>query len=138
VNRKEVRTIVKKLFLLLLAFCLGIFSPVAVSAWDVCETAVETLDVAGEVTFTSEFCNCEDGDVITIEINPVDPTVIIDRVEFTKATPHWQTNESWAEQTAVIAYTADVTLHKVTEKTHTIHLWLYLSTGEHIGVNAHF
>jgi hypothetical protein len=26
----------------------------------------------------------------------------------------------------------------VTEKTHTIHLWLYLSTGEHIGVNAHF
>jgi hypothetical protein len=129
---------VRKLSLLLLAFCLGIFSPVTASAWDVCETAVETLDVAGEVTFTSEFCNCVDGDVITIEIDPVDPTVIIDSVMFTKATPHWQTNESWAEQTAVVAYTADVILHKVTEKTHTIHLWVYLSTGEHIGVNAHF
>jgi hypothetical protein len=138
VNRKEVRTDVRKLSFLLLAFCLGIFSPASVNAWDVCETEVETLDVVGEVTFTSEFCNCVDGDVITIEITPADPAVTIDRVEFKKSTPHWQTNESWAEQTTVTPLTADVVLHKVTEKTHAIHLWLYLSTGEHIGVNAHF
>lgn len=128
----------RKFHFLALIFCLAIFVPSNVQAWEMCETSVETLDVAGEVTFTSSFCNCLDGDMITIEITPADPAVIIDRVEFTKATPHWQTNESWAEQTAVTPYTADVTLHKVTEKTHTIHLWLYLSTGEHIGVNAHF
>ncbi len=128
----------KKLSFLVLALCVGIFSPVTAHAWDVCETEVETLDVAGEVTFTSSFCDCVDADIITIQIIPADPAVVIDRVEFKKATPHWQTNESWAAQTAVDPYAADVILHKWTEKTHTIHLWLYLSTGEHIGVNAHF
>jgi len=61
---------------------------------------------------------------------------MIDSVVFTKTTQHWQINESWAEEFAVIPYTADVTLSKVTETT--THLWVYLSTGEHIGVNAHF
>jgi len=128
----------RRFFLLLLAFSLIILFPGNVNAWDVCETSVETKEVAGQVTFTSSFCNCLDGDTITIEITPTDPTVEIDSVVFTKATPHWQTNQSWAEEVAVTPYTADVMLHKVTEKTHTIHLWLYLSTGEHIGVNAHF
>lgn len=128
----------RRFSLLLLAFSLIILFPSNADAWDVCETAVETLEVAGEVTFTSSFCNCLDGDMIIIEITPTDPAVIIDSVIFTKATPHWQTSESWAEEVGVTSYTADVILHKVTEKTHTIHLWLYLSTGEHIGVNAHF
>ena len=128
----------RKFYFLALIFCLAIFVPSNTEAWEMCETSVETLEVAGEVTFTSSFCNCLDGDIITVEITPADPAVTIDRIEFTKATPHWKTNESWAEQTAVTPYTADVTLHKVTENTHTIHLWLYLSTGEHIGVNAHF
>ena len=128
----------RRFFLLLLAFSLIILFPGNVNAWDVCETSVETLEVAGEVAFTSSFCNCLDGDTITIEITPTDPTVEIESVVFTKATPHWETNQSWTEEVAVTPYTADVMLHKVTEKTHTIHLWLYLSTGEHIGVNAHF
>jgi hypothetical protein len=128
----------RKFFLLLLAFSLIILLPANADAWDVCETSVETLAVAGEVTFTSSFCNCLDGDMITIEITPTDPGVLIDSVVFTKATPHWETNESWAEEVGVTPYTADVILHKVTDKTKTIHLWVYLSTGEHIGVNAHF
>jgi hypothetical protein len=123
---------------LMLVLCVAVFYPSATYAWDMCETSVETLDVAGEVTFTSSFCNCVDGDVINIQITPTDASVTIDYVEFKKATPHWQTNLSWAEQTAVTPVTADVTLHKMTDKTHTIHLWVYLSTGEHIGVNAHF
>ena len=122
----------------LLVLCVAVFFPSATYAWDMCETSVETLDVAGEVTFTSSFCNCLDGETITIEITPADPGVTVDSVVFKKATPHWKTNESWAEQVGLTSYTADVTLHWVTEKTHTIHLWLYLSTGEHIGVNAHF
>jgi len=128
----------KKLPLLFLTFFLTFAFVGNANAWDACETSVETLEVAGVVTFTSSFCNCLDGDVITIQITPDDPSVTVDRVEFTKATPHWQSNESWAEQVAVTATTADVMLYWVTEKTHTIHLWLYLSTGEHIGVNAHF
>jgi hypothetical protein len=138
VNREEVRTEMRMFYILALIFCLAIFYPSSTYAWDMCETSVETLDVAGEVTFTSSFCGCLDGDVIIIEITPTDPAVTIDRVEFTKATPHWQTNESWAEQAAVTPQTADVILHMVTAKTRTIHLWVYLSTGEHIGVNAHF
>ena len=128
----------RRFYLLLFAFSLIILFPGNTDAWEVCETSVETLDVAGEVTFTSSFCNCLDGDIITIEMTPTDPGVTIDSVVFTKATPHWQTNQSWAEEFAVTPYTADVILHKVTEKTKTIHLWLYLSTGEHIGVNPHF
>lgn len=123
---------------LMLVLCVAVFFPSTTYAWEMCETSVETLDVAGEVTFTSSFCNCLDGETITIEIDPVDAGVTVDSVVFKKATPHWQTNASWAEQFAITDYTADVILHKVTDKTHTIHLWLYLSTGEHIGVNAHF
>lgn len=87
VHRKEVRTEVRKPFFLLVALCVGIFAPTNAQAWDVCETAVETLEVAGEVTFTSSFCNCQNDDIITIEITPDDPSVTIDRVEFIKATP---------------------------------------------------
>ena len=128
----------RKLSFLLLAFCLAIFFPTNASAWDVCETSVETLDVAGEISFTSSFCNCLDGDIITIQITPTNPAVVIDSVVFTKATPHWQTNQSWAEPGAITPYVAQVVLHKVTQETNTIHLWVYLSTGEHIGVNAQF
>ena len=128
----------RRFFLLLLAVSLIILLPSSADAWEVCETSVETLDVAGEVTFTSSFCDCENADIITIEMTPTDPTVVIDSVVFIKATPHWQTNESWAEQLSVTPYIAEALLYWVTEKTRTIHLWLYLSTGEHIGVNAHF
>lgn len=123
---------------LMLVLCVAVFFPSTTHAGEMCETSVETLYVAGEVTFTSSFCNCLDGETITIEITPADAGVTVDSVVFKKATPHWKTNESWAEQVGLTSYTADVMLHWVTEKTHTIHLWLYLSTGEHIGVNAHF
>ena len=74
--------------------------------------------------------------MITIEITPDDGSVTIDSVHFTKATPHWKSNESYAVQASAGGTTATVTLYWVTDKTHTIHLWVYLSTGEHIGVNA--
>lgn len=128
----------KKLAFLCLAFLLSIAVSSSANAWEACETSVETLEVAGVVEFTSAFCDCVDGDVITIEITPADPAVTIDSVVFKKATPHWQTNQSYGEQVSVGGTTADVMLYWVTEKTRTIHLWVYLSTGEHIGVNAHF
>jgi len=127
----------KYLFLFAVLF-LSTFLSTNAFGWEVCETSTDTLDSAGVVTFTSSFCNCLDGDMITIQFTPEDPNVKIDSVVFTKSTPHKATNESWAEQVAVTPTTADVLLHKVSDKTKTIHLWLYLSTGEHLGVNAHF
>ncbi len=58
----------RKFFYLLLAVCLPVLLPTSLYAWDVCETSVETLDLAGEVTFTSSFCNCVDGMGQTNEI----------------------------------------------------------------------
>jgi hypothetical protein len=124
--------------ILALIFCLAVFLPSSTYAWEACETCTKTFPIAGEVSFTSSFCGCVDGDVITIQINPVDPAVVIDSVVFTKASPKWQTNQSWAEQVAVTPYTVDVALHKLTDPTKTIHMWVYLSTGEHFGVVAHF
>jgi hypothetical protein len=128
----------KKLAFLCLAFLVSIAVSSSANAWEACETSVETLEVAGVVEFTSAFCDCADGDAITIEITPADPAVTIDSVHFTKATPHWETNQSYGEQVSAGGTTADVMLYWITEKTRTIHLWVYLSTGEHIGVNAHF
>jgi hypothetical protein len=128
----------KKLAFLFLAFLLSFGLSGSANAWEACETSVETLEVAGVVEFTSAFCDCVDGDVITIQITPADPAIMIDSVVFTQATPHPETNESYAEQLSVGGTTADVMLYWITEKTRTIHLWVYLSTGEHVGVNAQF
>ena len=110
----------KKLSFLVLALCIGIFTPTKVYAWDVCETEVETLDVAGEISFTSSFCNRLDGEIITLEITPTNLVGIVDSVIFTKALPHLKTSESWAESFAVTSYPADMTLFKVSEKIKTI------------------
>lgn len=138
----------KKLAFLIVALCVGVFAPSKVQAEAVvCERSTDTLDIAGEIEFTSRFCDCEDGDYITIEIIPTDGSVTIghekpppapDYVDSTKATPQKATNDIWAEQTGGDDYTATVRLHKVTDRAHVILLWVYLSTGEHIGVNAQF
>ena len=128
----------RKFCFLLLVFCLPILFPAGLHAWDMCKTSVENLDVAGKVTYTSSFCNCSDGDVITIGFWSPDPEVTLDSVVFAGATPNWVTNKSWAEQSGVAFYSATVILHKVTENTKTVYLWVHLSTGERIGVSAHF
>ena len=111
-----------------------------------CETSVETLDVAGEVTFTSSFCNYLDGEIITIQVTPTDPVEIIDNVIFTKAIPYLKTIQSWAESFAVTSFTADVTLFKVSKKIKTIQRNLmvgkvksmrHLATSDH-GERTHY
>ena len=128
----------KKFFFALAASSLVFFFSGSANAWEACETSVETLEVAGEVEFTSSFCDCDDEDVITIEITPADAGITIDSVHFVKATPHYETNQSYAVEVSAGGTAADVMLYWETEKTRTIHLWVYLSTGEHIGVNAQF
>ena len=128
----------RKFCFLLLVFCLPILFPASLYAWDMCKTSEENLDVAGKVTYTSSFCNCSDGDLITIGFWSPDPEVTLDSVVFAGATPNWVTNKSWAEQSGVAFYSATVILHRVTENTKTVYLWVHLSTGELIGVSAHF
>lgn len=94
----------KKLFFLLVAFCPSVFSSTNTNGWDVCETAVEKLDVAGEVSFSSSFSRCIFGDIICVQITPADPGVVVDGVEAVQATPHWQISQSPAEQLAVHSY----------------------------------
>jgi hypothetical protein len=94
----------RKVFFLLLAMCLGMFLPSNADAWDVCEISVGTPAVALELSFTSSFCICLDEDVITIQITPTNPAVVIDSVVFTKPIPHWETNQSRGKQLAVNAY----------------------------------
>jgi hypothetical protein len=100
----EVRTDMRKLSFLLLVFCLGILFPTNANAWDVCETSVETLDVAGEIAFTSSVCNCLHVDIIILQITPTNPAVVMDSEVLTKATPHWQTNRSGGKQLPVDSY----------------------------------
>ena len=128
----------RKFCFLLLAFCLPILFPASLYAWNMCKTSVENLDAAGKVTYTSSFCNCVDGDEITIGFWSPDPEVTLDSVVFAGATPNWVNNKSWAEQSRIAPYSATVILHKVTGNTRTVYLWAHLSTGERIGVSAHF
>ena len=127
----------KRFFFVLAALSLVFFVSGSVNAWEACETSVETLEVAGVIEFTSSFCNCRGGDIITIEINPEHAGITIDSVHFVKVTPRGETDESY-EMQASVGTTPDVRFYWVTDKTRTVHLWVYLSTGEHIGVNAHF
>ena len=128
----------RKFCFLLLAFCLPMLFPASLHAWDMCKTSVENLDAAGKVTYTSSFCSCVDGDVITIGFWAPDPEVTLDSVVFAGATPNWVNNKTWAEPSGIAFYSATVILHKVTENTKTVYLWVHLSTGERIGVSAHF
>jgi hypothetical protein len=128
----------RKCCFLLLALCLLILCPANLYAWSMCKTSVENLDAAGKVTYTSSFCNCVDGDVITIGFWSPNPEVTLDSVVFAGATPNWVANKSWAEQSGIAFYSATVILHKVTENTRTVYMWLHLSTGERVGVSAHF
>ena len=76
--------------------------------------------------------------MITIGFWSPDPEVTLDTVVFAGATPNWVTNKSWAEQSGIASYSATVILRKMTKNTKTIYLWVHLSTGERIGVSAHF
>lgn len=105
-------------------------------AWTVTETKTKTLPIAGEVTFTSSF-HATDGETITITVWPVNPSVTISNVQLVKVTPQGCSGCSIAVS-GTGDRDVDVTLHNVRSGKSTFHLWLYLSTGEHLGVNVQF
>ncbi|RMF29732.1 MAG: hypothetical protein D6759_13315 [Chloroflexi bacterium] len=108
-------------------------------AWTVTQIKTKTLPTAGDVTFTSSF-RATDGETIAITIWPDDPSVTIEDVQLRKVTP--QPKQGCAgcriEVFGTGDYDADVTVHNTRSGKSTFHLWVYLSTGEHLGVNVQF
>jgi len=99
----------------------------------------KTLPIAGDVTFTSSF-RAANGETITIEIWPADASVTISDVRLTKVTPKPKQGCSGCsiEVSGTGDHDVNVTLHNSRPGKSTFHLWLYLSTGEHLGVNVQF
>jgi len=105
-------------------------------AWTVTETKTKTLPIAGQVTFTSAF-RASDGETITITIWPVNSSITISDVKLVKVTPKGCGTCRIAVSGAG-DHDVNVTLHNPRSGKSTFHLWLYLSTGEHLGVNVQF
>jgi hypothetical protein len=108
-------------------------------AWTATKTKTKTLPIAGAVTFTSAF-SATNGDTITITIWPVNPSVTISDVQLVKITP--KPKQGCAGYSIAVSGTGDqevdVTLRNTRPGKSTFHLRLYLSTGEHVGVNVQF
>jgi len=94
----------RRLSFLLLVFCLGILFATNANSWELCETSLETLNVAGEIAFTSSLCNCLYVDIIIPQITPTNPAVVIDSEVFTKAARHRETNQSRRKEFPVNSY----------------------------------
>lgn len=129
----------KQLWLICLVAVLSLMVATPALAWTVTKIKTKTLPIAGEVTFTSSF-RATDRETIAIEIWPADSSVTISDVQLTKVTPKPKQGCSgcYIEVSGEGDHDVDVTLHNTRSGKSTFHLWLYLSTGEHIGVNVQF
>ncbi len=129
----------KTLCALGLVLVLALVTVIPASAWTVTKIKTKTLPIAGEVTFTSSF-RARDGDTITIQIWPADSQVSISDVELRRVTPRPKRGcpGCYIEVSGAGDHDVDVTLHNTRTGKSTFHLWLYLSTGEHVGVNVQF
>jgi len=99
---------------------------------------MEYLDIAGIVMFTPVFHDLTDGSTVTVYILPFDPSVSIkstDPIYVHRVTPKRTGDGAYAPDSDLEGYSVDVTAYFGAPPCKTIHLWLYLSTGEHIGVN---
>lgn len=101
------------------------------------ETKTKFLSTAGEVRFTSSFKGASDAEIITVRLEYTQYGYLIDRIYFRKSTPS-RTNGYAVELAGTnTGTTIQVQVFKV-DNTKTLHLWMYLASGEHVGVNIHF
>jgi hypothetical protein len=105
------------------------------SAFTVTKWKTKELSVAGNVTFTSSI-SATDGETITISIT--NTTATISNVVLKKATPKPKNSAAYIDNIAVAGDGKSVSLEVNNAGKKTLHLWLYLNTGEHVGVNVHF
>ena len=106
------------------------------------EIGQEDLDGDGypDVIFTSAFYNLASGYIITATILPVDPSVTID-CTLTYAhhvTPKGTIGSIVKGSPSLSGYSLSITVYQGLPPCKSIHIWLYLSTGDHLGVNAQF
>jgi len=137
--KKEAVTIQTRVLMISLAFALMFYMalsmfPAAASSWQVTEVKTKDLPIAGSVTFTSSF-SATDGATITIELIDSPEGYVIDHVELKKSTPSRGGEGSITIGTQT-DFSVDVTVQSGGAKT--LHLWLWLTSGEHVGVNVHF
>jgi hypothetical protein len=104
------------------------------------EGKLEILSQAGIVIYTSSFHGLDVCDTVTIQIVPDDPDVTIR--DTTPLAEHRITPKRTDADWEIVANsqtdtTIDVHITAKDARCKTIHLWLYLSTGEHIGINLH-
>jgi len=107
-------------------------------------TEIKEKDLDGDgypdVIFTSAFYELESGGTITATILPVNPLVTIDygatyaHHVTPKGTVGWITKGTLSAS----GYSLPITVNQGTPPCKSIHIWLYLTTGDHLGVNAQF
>jgi len=134
--RVAVRFLLLSLSLLLLSgVCLG---------GEVCGEKVKCLSVAGCCSLTTSFCDVAVGEPVTITFYYIENGVLDDYpCVFThKVTPNNPLvflrpprREAWISHTRLDDYHVEVVVDSMTPGTKTVHLWAYLNTGEHVGVN---
>jgi len=99
-----------------------------------------------DVIFTSAFYELSDGDPLTLTVLPVASSVSITGVTINRVTP--KPNRTYGnivvDWGSASAYSVPVTVYNIDSASppkppcKTIHMWLELSTGDHVGVNAQF
>ncbi len=112
--------------------------------WNVAFTAAQTAIAAEDtamkmkilhnnemVIFTSVFHGLSIDNTVTIHLL-ADLGITITSGTVNRVTPKGTADVAWSSNTGT---SIDVTITSVNGRVKTIHLWLYLNTGEHIGVN---
>jgi len=103
---------------------------------EVCQTKVKCLSVAGCCTLTTSFCNVAVGEWVTIAFFYIENGILRstpDPVFVHRVTPGKGTAS--ISQIRLDDYTVQVRVDSVPYRTKKVHLWVYLNTGEHVGVN---
>jgi hypothetical protein len=107
-------------------------------------TEIKEKDLDGDghpdVIFTSAFYELESGDTITATILPVDPSVTIDATTTNahNVTPKGTQGSITKGILSPSGYSLPITVTQGEPPCKSIHIWLYLNTGDHLGVNAQF
>jgi hypothetical protein len=99
---------------------------------------LEILKNAGMIIYDTAIHDLSAGDTVTIGILPDNSDITIDYVMVHHCTPKKGTSTATIETHATCDYAIVITINSVSARCKTAHLWLYLSNGEHLGVNLHF
>lgn len=91
-----------------------------------------------DVIFTSAFYELEDGETITLTMLPVDPSVSIAWVMNHRVTPKRTFGDITPGEVSASGYSVPVTVDNQEPPCKSIHMWLWLNTGDHVGINAQF